>query len=204
VVDLLVALAQPAGLAAATAGFLIGVVVVRRGEARLHTSHSLDAVAHAEAFEAAAASELHRARRYGRPLAVISLTTRRRQDVAGLASDFRGSARINDVVGVVGKSTIAALLPETAGNEAAELVRRVANLVEDDVASGAVVGVAAFPENEVTWIGLHASAQHGARPLTEFRTLRDGPTELARDLSPSEAESPFTAPSAAHVADTAA
>lgn len=207
--DLVVALAQPAGLGAATAVLLIGVVVMRRGEAHRRAAQLAEGVAHTEAFDAAAANELHRARRYGRPLAVISFNTRRREDVVRLASDLRASSRINDVVGFVGGSTIAALLPETAGHEAVSLVRRVADLVDEDVASRAVVGIAAFPHNEVTWIGLRASAQHGSRSLADFRTLPDGAAGLARDLSPAGAadrgtESPFTARSAAHAADTAA
>ena len=202
VLDLVAALAQPAGLGAATA-VLLTVVVMRRGEARLRVPHG-EGLAHADAFDAAAADELHRARRYGRPLALISLTTGRKEDIARLASELRATSRITDVVGFLGGSTIGALLPETAGHEAVGLVRRVADLVDADVASLAVVGIAGFPHDDVTWIGLRASAQYSARPLTDFRALRDGATALARDLSPAGTEPPFSASSAAHAADTAA
>jgi hypothetical protein len=208
VLDLIVAVAQPAGLGGMMAVLLIaGVVAVR--ETRRRATRATGGVAHAESLDGAAANELHRARRYGRPLAIISVTARRREDVARLASELRVSARVNDLVGFVSRSTIVVLLPETAGPEAVGLVRRVADLVDEEAVSRAVVGIASFPQNEVTWIGLRASAQHNVRPLADFRTLRDGVAELGRGLSPSGGadlgpESAFRTSSAAHVADPAA
>jgi hypothetical protein len=209
VLDLVVGLAQPAGLSVMVALLVGGVVAVSRGEARRRPAHSADGVADAASLDAAAANELHRARRYGRPFSLITLTARR-MDVVRLASDIRVSARITDVVGMVGRSTIVALLPETTSHEAPSLVRRIADLVDEEAASRAVVGVASFPQDGVTWMGLRASAQQSARSLAEFRMLQEGLVgKLRRDLGPAGSANPgavsnFTAPPSAHAADPAA
>lgn len=207
-VDAVAVLAQPAGLSV-MAALAVGVVALRRGDARRRAAQFPAGVLDLEALDVAAANELRRARRYGRPLATIAFTTQCGESVARLAAGVALSTRVTDVVGLAGQSTVTALLPEVTGHEATNLVRRIADLLDEDVASQVIVGIASFPQNAVTWIGLQASGQHHARPLADFRPAHEEVGELRRD-PPRPArqtlgtEPGLTASSVVHLADPTA
>lgn len=167
------------------------VVVIRRPNGRSEPVTSREA-----SLESAAMDEIHRARRYGRPLTVLAFTADRRSHAAAIATELRDHARVNDIVGLHDGSTVMAVLPETDDEAATTVVRRLSEAIDDALVSRVRVAVTAFPRDEVTWIGLRDSLGGAARPLAAFR---DSPVpELAHDLAPHRIAAP------AHVVDPAA
>lgn len=182
------------GVSAAVGAAVIlaaSVVVIRRPNGR-----SEPVTSHATSLEGAAMDEIHRARRYGRPLTVVAFATDRRSHAAAIATELSSRARVNDIVGFHGGSTVVAVLPETDDDAATTVVRRLSEAIDDALASRVRVGMTAFPRDEVTWIGLRDSLADEVRRLDDFR---DSPVpELAHDLAPHRIAAP------AHVVDPAA
>ena len=164
-----------AGVAVALA---ISTIAMRRG------GGSSDAgIPPTESLQDVAMREIQRARRYARPLTVVSLSTEQKAQAATVAAELRSRARVNDVVGYLGGSTIVAVLPETEELQATVVVRRIAEAIDHRLVPRIRVRIAAFPRDDVTWIGLCESLRESMRPLDDFRASLPMP-ELARDLSP--------------------
>jgi hypothetical protein len=169
------------------------VVVIRRP-----TDRSEFVTSRGASLESAAMDEIHRARRYGRPLTVVAFATDRRSHAAAIAMELRNRARVNDIVGLHDSSTVMAVLPETDDDAATAVVQRLSEAIDDALVSRVRVGMTAFPRDEVTWIGLRDSLVDAVRRLDDFR---DSPVpELAHDLAPHR----IAAPAPAHVVDPAA
>jgi diguanylate cyclase with GGDEF domain len=186
-------------LATAGASAVVGSAVVLLATVavmRRTNNHSEVVTSHATSLEGAAMDEIHRARRYGRPLTVVAFATDRRSHAAAIATELSSRARANDIVGFHGGSTVVAVLPETDDDAATTVVRRLSEAIDDALASRVRVGMTAFPRDEVTWIGLRDSLADAVRCLDDFR---DSPEpELAHDLAPHRIAAP------AHVVDPAA
>jgi hypothetical protein len=121
----------------------------------------------------AVSGELNRARRYQRPLSIltIALPTAERSPLARrrVASDLAASLsmclRQSDLLGHQGASRLVAVLPETSGGDARLLRGRVHALLDPDVAGELKFGIASFPDEEVTWVGLEDLAVSREAPV---------------------------------------
>lgn len=160
----------------------------------------------AESLDAAAIGEIQRARRYGRPLTVVGFVAGHRKHAAAVAAELRARARVNDVVGFLGSSTVVAVLPETEEGQSTAVVQRLAQGLDAAVAASVRVGLTSFPRDEVTWVGLRESLCEQTRPLAGFDPSRV--PDLADDLTPrripERADVGAQVPQAAHAVDPAA
>lgn len=180
-----------ASAAVGAAVILVATVLITRRS----TGGSEPVTSRGASLESAAMDEIHRARRYGRPLTVVAFTTDRRSHAAAIATELRSRARVNDIVGLQDGSTVMAVLPETDDDAATTVVQRLSEAIDDALVSRVRVAMTAFPRDEVTWIGLRDSLGDAVRPLAAFR---ESPVpELAHDLAPHRI-------AAAHVVDPAA
>lgn len=136
----------------------------------------------ADSLDAAALGEIQRARRYGRPLTVIGFVADHRKQATAIAAELRAHARVNDIVGFLGSSTVVAVLPETEEGPSTAVVQRLAQGIDTAIASSVRVGVTSFPGDEVTWVGLRESLCERTRPLAHYDPSRS--PELADDLTP--------------------
>lgn len=117
-----------------------------------------------------AGKELTRARRYNHSLAVILMTLPgKRRALDHLTSNLRNTLRLSDLVGHLSSSSVAAVLPETTREGAQGLLRRLALSIDEDVATLTLVGVAAFPGDGVTWVGLETTARRAPSSLLGYR-----------------------------------
>jgi lipopolysaccharide/colanic/teichoic acid biosynthesis glycosyltransferase len=155
-------------LAAATlAVALIGLDDRRRRTTRDATFESPEGLVTDEAvLDRIVARELARARRYGRPLALLTVSvdagaTRSDGAAPEMATVGRAlveSLRVTDVVAQVEPRRVLAALPDTTRAAAAALAARIVGRLEPATRSRLRVGVAAFPQDEVTWLGLQGAA----------------------------------------------
>jgi hypothetical protein len=130
-----------------------------------------------ETLDDAAAEELTRARRYERPLAIVSMSIApeissgsRADDhpISEVAAKVALCLRRADVVGYAGPARLIVLLPETTGKDAIRFIVRLGAVLPIGVAEVLRVGIACFPTEEVTWVGLKSLGQERERPLREF------------------------------------
>jgi hypothetical protein len=136
----------------------------------------------AESLDAAAITEIQRARRYQRPLTIVAFGADRRTHAATIAAQLRTGSRVNDIVGYLGRSTVIAVLPETDESASTAVVQRLAQGLRAEVASRVRVGVTSFPTDEVTWAGLRESIGAVTRPLHDFHPSQV--PAFAEDLAP--------------------
>jgi lipopolysaccharide/colanic/teichoic acid biosynthesis glycosyltransferase len=127
-------------------------------------------------LEALAAHELGRARRYERPLTLvsISLSGRRTSGRDDLVRTFAGSLRGTDLLGTAADGRVHIVLPETSGEAAQVLLPRFSSKLPPALAERVRVGVASFPEDEVTWVGLKECAAAREEPVSAANRDRDG------------------------------
>ena len=119
-------------------------------------------------LDALAAHELGRARRYERPLTLVSMSVRGRR--AGgreeLVRMLAGSLRGSDLLGSAADGRVHVVLPETSGESAQVLLPRFSSALPAALAERVRVGVASFPEDEVTWVGLKDCAAAREEPVS--------------------------------------
>lgn len=147
-------------------------------------------------LDAVAAIELARARRHRRPMTVVTISVRERPRrlpprgtyLRRLVGALRHASRDIDHVGALTGSRMVALLPETSGEGALDFVRRVRGLL-DPQAEQLAVGLASFPDEEVTWFGLKTLAMRREQGLDELFSDEGG-----ENGGPSEREEPATRP----------
>lgn len=127
------------------------------------------------ALEERVRTELTRARRYERPLSVISFAVERRVGSPRLAVTvgraMADSLRITDFVGVTDQGHAVAVLPETGRDVLSGLLSRVEEQVGRSGVRGRL-GYASFPDDAVTWRELTDVAFGRAR---EFNSGRHDP-----------------------------
>jgi lipopolysaccharide/colanic/teichoic acid biosynthesis glycosyltransferase len=127
------------------------------------------ALHHERELDALGMHELNRARRYERPLTLVSLSfAGSRRD--GLRATERVSSclRQSDLLGHA-SGRLLIVLTETPGNAIQGLVSRFVTALEDDLAGKTQLGAASFPAEEVTWIGLKTRAVESEAPLQAGR-----------------------------------
>ena len=123
-----------------------------------------DVIDDADVFGVLAAREMSRARRYERPLAVVSISVesptpaRAPSERDALARSLALVLRETDYVARLNDERILLMLPETSFEAAQALTQRAGAAVGGDVARRLRVGVASFPADEVTGIALHELA----------------------------------------------
>jgi lipopolysaccharide/colanic/teichoic acid biosynthesis glycosyltransferase len=119
-------------------------------------------------LDALAGHELGRARRYERPLTLLSVSVGGRRAsgrdelVQLLAQSLRGS----DLLGSAADGRVHVVLPETSGEAADVLVPRFSAALPPALAERVRVGVASFPDDEVTWVGLKDCAATREQPVS--------------------------------------
>ena len=198
---------MPLGLVTAVSaiGFM-ALLVVTTVFSRRADGSGPDRASAVDSLDAAAVGEIQRARRYGRPLTVIGFVADHRKHATAIAAELRARARVNDIVGLLGSSTVVAVLPETEEGPSTAVVQRLAEGIDRAIASSVRVGVTSFPGDEVTWVGLRESLCERTRPLVDYDPSRSA--ELADDLTPrriSEGNDvEARVPQAAHAVDPAA
>lgn len=116
--------------------------------------------------------ELARARRHQRPMAVVSVRLtesvegKRRSMNSGsaLTDAFGGMIRDIDYIRQQDGGRILLVLPETSGEAARMMVARLAANLDRGLTARLMVGIASFPEDEITWDALreHAIARETA------------------------------------------
>lgn len=106
------------------------------------------------ALEERARTELTRARRYERPLSIISFVVEPRGGssklVVAAGRAMAEALRVTDFVGVTERGYAVAVLPDTRGNVVSDLLARVEEQVARVGARGKT-GYASFPDDAVTW-----------------------------------------------------
>jgi hypothetical protein len=85
--------------------------------------------------------------------------------------------RVTDIVGYVGPSRFALILPETPHTDADAVVHRLRGAL-GDLGARIRLGYASFPDESVTWVGLKALATERERPLDTY-DLADPHAEAA-------------------------
>jgi GGDEF domain-containing protein len=150
-------------------------------------------------------TELNRARRYERPLVVVSATLHGRRELDSLSRELETALRMSDVIGRSGRNTLVAVLTETTGVGARQFLTRLSIDVAEDVARATSVGVASFPEDAVTWLALQSVATAEQESLLSFREeALARRSDLARDLASQVARAPTAANVPAPVAPSLA
>jgi hypothetical protein len=160
-------------------------------------------LAGAEADEEIAA-ELNRARRYERPLTVATLSVApermgplaARRVIHEVTRSLAGCLRQSDVVRQRDPLRLVLVLPETDAGDADILLERVCGSLRGRALETVRVGAAAFPTEEVTWVGLERRALArerliGRPPFFRRAGLAEhdlAPRERGRVTSPSGRE----------------
>jgi lipopolysaccharide/colanic/teichoic acid biosynthesis glycosyltransferase len=119
-------------------------------------------------LDALAAHELGRARRYERPLTLLSMSVAGRRSTGReeLVQSLAGSLRASDLLGSATDGRVHVVLPETSGEAAQVLLPRFSSALPPALAERLRVGVASFPEDEVTWVGLKDCAAGREEPVS--------------------------------------
>lgn len=109
----------------------------------------------------------------------------RRAIVRDLGASLSATLRQSDLIGHQTSSRLLAVLPETAGADAELLIGRLLALVDPDLAADLRFGVACFPSEEVTWIGLEQRAiererTQGRPPFLDSAPLREPVADVER------------------------
>jgi hypothetical protein len=107
------------------------------------------------------AYEFNRARRYDRPLAIISLTGAPTERVPSLL-------RLYDVICSARDGKLVVLLPETNATGVLGLVNRL----KEELGVGVAIGSACFPEDALTLEDLVACAMRGTSAKRAERAIR--------------------------------
>jgi lipopolysaccharide/colanic/teichoic acid biosynthesis glycosyltransferase len=125
---------------------------------------------HAEPeLDALGMQELNRARRYERPLTLVSLSFGgSRKDGPRATAPVSRCLRQSDLLGHA-SGHLLIVLPETPGNAIHGLVSRLVAALGHDLAGKTQLGAASFPAEEVTWIGLKTRAVECEAPLQTGR-----------------------------------
>ncbi len=143
---------------------------MRTGRVRSLVAHRLGATS-ADArrgLDDSAGNELTRARRYNRRVAVLVATLDgNHPGVDHLANELRDALRVSDIVGRSRGHCVIAVLPETTADGARAFLRRLAAGMDADRAEAVFVGVASFPDDGVTWVGLQLAARGAQAPLSD-------------------------------------
>lgn len=130
-------------------------------------------------LETLAATEVTRARRHERPLTVWSLRVDGGHEVAAeVASTVARCLRLSDLLGSAGRSKLLAVLPETTAEESLAVLQRVDQALADAHVGRIDIGVASFPDDELTWIGLRNAARKSERPLEDYFAAGERGTEV--------------------------
>jgi hypothetical protein len=100
--------------------------------------------------------------------------------------------RQSDLLGHQGASRLVAVLPETTGGDASLLVKRIHALLDPELAGELKFGIASFPDEEVTWVGLEGLALRREAPVvvgaaSPAEADRSAPSETI-ELVPDDAE----------------
>lgn len=161
---------EPRAVIPALAFGVASASVVRPRTAFRATPSGTAVAVHAEReLNALGLHELNRARRYERPLTLVSLS---------FAGSTKDGLRAIDPVSrclrqsdLLGRSSgrLWIVLPETPGDAIQGLVSRFVTALDDDVAGKTRLGAASFPAEEVTWIGLKTRAVESEAPLQAGR-----------------------------------
>src|SRR5918996_1073163 len=122
-------------------------------------------------LDALAAHELLRARRYERPLTLVSMSVAGRRSAGRdeLVKLLAGSLRGSDLLGSAADGRMHVVLPETSGEAAQVLLPRFSSALPSALAERVRVGVASFPEDEITWVGLKDCAAAREEPVSATR-----------------------------------
>lgn len=146
------------------------VVAVRHGDVHAVSRLTQSVDTSLLSLDESAGKELTRARRYERPLAVICVMLRSTpRELSCISTALREELRLSDIVGLANASMVVAVLPETSGPGACEFLGRLANRIGEELSNLTEVGVASFPDDDVTWLGLKTAAYDRRGPLTAFR-----------------------------------
>jgi hypothetical protein len=119
-----------------------------------------------------ARTELTRARRYERPLSVITVrvdSDQRKRSAHRAVAAGRAMARalrVTDFVGVTEDGDAVAVLPDTRREIVADLIARVKESIAETRVSGQI-GYATFPDDAVTWRELREAADDCSCPLAQ-------------------------------------
>jgi len=150
-----------------------------------------------QVFEELAAREFGRVRRYERPLTLLSLAVvdgypplavrRQVDEVAELVSSF---LRQTDLLGRSACGRLLVMLPETSREDVSGLIARLGTVLPEEK-HGLVLGIASFPQDDVTWVGLRAFAEESEVP---FHQHRDRPSEGPDDPPSGPAAKPRPLP----------
>lgn len=142
--------------------------------------------------------EMRRARRYERPLAIVTvrprdpslgaalhlLVAQLEQDLVNrysrgrLAEVLLDETKSNDLVAWDGDQFVI-MLPETDRNQAVQMLSRVTGRIESLLKFQVATGLADFPNDEITWAGLLESATHATPDLLD---------EIADELTDAEVQ----------------
>ncbi len=136
-----------------------------------------------QVFEELAAREFGRVRRYERPLTLLSLkvadgypppaVSRQVDEVANMVSSY---LRQTDLLGRTAGGRLLVLLPETSREDVSGLIARLGTVLPE-AKQGLVLGIASFPEDDVTWVGLCALAQESEAPFHQQVTPGEEPDD---------------------------
>jgi lipopolysaccharide/colanic/teichoic acid biosynthesis glycosyltransferase len=153
---------------------LLSLVALRIGGARSSGTAAGEPLAERvqlePAFEALAEQELVRARRYERPLTLLSVAVQNARarpepspeldDVAAVLSTF---LRQSDLLGRSNDGRLLVLLPETSRPDATGLIARLQAILPEG--RRLLLGTALFPDEEITWLGLTERARASEAPF---------------------------------------
>jgi lipopolysaccharide/colanic/teichoic acid biosynthesis glycosyltransferase len=153
---------------------LLSLVALRIGGARSSGTAAGEPLAERvqlePAFEALAEQELVRARRYERPLTLLSVAVQNArarpepspelEDVAAVLSTF---LRQSDLLGRSNDGRLLVLLPETSRPDATGLIARLQAILPEG--RRLLLGTALFPDEEITWLGLTERARASEAPF---------------------------------------
>ena len=132
-------------------------------------------------LEERASTELTRARRYERPLSVVTVKVdaggkRAVHEAANAGHALARELRVTDVVGITEAGDAVAILPETDRDVVADLVGRLAASVLAAGTTGSI-GTATFPDDAVTWRELKQAAAERGVPLV---ATGSAPTDMSQ------------------------
>jgi hypothetical protein len=138
-----------------------------------------------DSFDHVVAGELTRARRYEYPVTTVTIAvsegaSRAHADalIAQVAKSLLQCLRQSDLLGYAGQTRLVALLPETETDAAKELLLRLRGILPATDLSLLQVGLASFPDEEVTWIGLQGLAASREAPFEHVVVADDLPLQL--------------------------
>lgn len=183
---LCVVMGQSSG-AVAFAGLALGCTVLARTAASLfpsiellRTAVSPDRLARESVLlDERASTELTRARRYERPLSVVTVRVGAQGHAARSAATvghaLARELRVTDVVGITEPGVAVAILPETGKDVVEDLVGRLSGSLLAAGLTGSI-GTATFPEDAVTWRELNRAAAERSVALVATGSAPNDPT----------------------------